>query len=203
MNFDDIQQTWRSPHNAPSAAQIENDKMKFITDLRRRRRSSLGLICLVFIPLAFFTGKIVSHVLWPNPALDPVDLSREWGIIPFFALPWIGWMVLIYLHRRHEARHANYDRSIHASVAALLDENRTERVRYRLIAWLLITSVVLLALVVHQLRVVGKAGNEILIPALVIYPAYVVGMLVWFGFLHRRKLLPRKRELETLLQSYQ
>src|SRR5687768_11789181 len=110
MNFDDIQQTWRSPHNAPSAAQMENEKMRFITDLRRRRRASFGLLCLTFIPMAFLTGKIFLHVLWPNPALDPVDLSREWGIIPFFALPWIGWLVLVYLHRRHHARHLNYDR---------------------------------------------------------------------------------------------
>jgi hypothetical protein len=203
MNFDDIQQTWRSPHNAPSAAQIENEKMKFITDLRKRRRGSLLLIALVFSLLAFWTAKIVLHVLWPDPASKAVDLSREWGIMPFFALPWIGWGILVYLHRRHHTRHASYDRSISASVAALLDENRTERIRYKVIAWLLVASVVVLPLIVYQLRAVGKAGDEILIPAFVIYPAYVLGVLIWSAVHHRRKLLPRKRELETLLESYE
>src|SRR5690606_30448987 len=84
----------------------------------------------------------------------------------------------------------------------LLDENRTERVRYKFIAGLLAASALVLPVIVYQLRAVGKAGDEIMVPALVIYPAYVLLLLVWFAYYFRKKLSPRKQELETLLSSY-
>lgn len=202
MNFAEIENLWRSPQNRPNAAELEKQKMEFITELRRRRRSACMLLFIAFLPLAFLTGKLVAHILWPDPALDTVDLSREWGVIPFFAVPWIGWFAMLWLYRRHWRAHADYASSISASVAALLDENRTERARYKFIAGLLIASVLLLPLVVYQLRAVGKAGDEILVPAFVIYPAYVAGMVIWVISYYRRKLLPRQRELETLLSSY-
>jgi hypothetical protein len=202
MNFAEIQNAWKSPQNRPTAAQLEKDKMNFITELRRRHRGNRIFLGLVLIPLVYFTAKVVLHVLWPDPALDKVDFTREWAIIPFFALPWIGWFALLRLHRQHRARSANYDRSINASVTALLDENRTERIRYKFIAALLIASVIILPIIVFQLRAVGKAGDEILVPALVIYPVYVLGMLGWFAYTFRKKLDPKKRDLESLLQSY-
>jgi hypothetical protein len=202
MNFDDIQQTWRSPQNQPSAAQLETDKMKFIADLRRRRRGNALFLALIFALLAFMTGKIVLHALWPDPALDRIDFTREWGVILMFALPWIAWIVMLRLDRRHRGLHANYDRSINRSVAALLDENRMERVRYKVVGVLLVVSVFVLPIIVFQLRAVGKAGDEILLPAFVLWPLYVTGVLVWAAFHYRRKLLPRKHELEGLLQQY-
>jgi hypothetical protein len=203
MNFADIENVWRSPHNRPSPAAIEEIKMKFVTDLKKRRRSQLMLLLISFAPLAFFTGKILIHLLRPDPALDPVDLTREWGIVPFFALPWLGWLYLVYLYRGHRARHADYNRSVRAMVAALLDDNRMERRRQKAIGVLLVASALVLPLIVYQLRAVGKAGDEILIPALVIYPGYVLAVVVWAAVHHRRKLLPRKRELEALLASYE
>jgi hypothetical protein len=202
MNFADIQQAWQSPHNRPSAAELEKQKMHFITDLRRRHRSSFMLLVLTFIPMAFLTFKLVMHIVSPNPELDPVDLSREWGVVIFFALPWAGWLLLVRLHRRHRTQFANYEQSINASVAALLDENRTERIRTKVVGGLLLASVVILPVIVFQLRSVGKSGDEILIPAFVIYPVYVASMVGWLAYRYRRTLLPRMRELEGLLHSY-
>jgi hypothetical protein len=202
MNFDEIQQTWRSPLNQPSAAQLEKQKMVFVSDLKRRHRGNLLLLALVFALLAFFTGKLLLQVFWPDPQLDKIDLSREWAVLPFFALPWIAWIALVVLYRRHRRQHPDYAKSIHASVAGLLDENRMERVRYKIVGVLLAASVLVLPLVAHQLRAVGKSGDEILIPAYVIYPGYVLLTLVWSAFHYRRKLLARKRELEALLATY-
>lgn len=203
MNFAEIEKTWRSPHNRPAPAQLEEIKMQFVTDLKRRHRGNLLLLALVFALMAFFTGKLALHILWPDPALAKVNLTREWGVVPFFALPWMGWLALVFIYRRHRRRHPDFAKSIRASAAAALDENRMERTRYKVIGALLIASALLLPLVVHQLRDVGKAGDEILIPAFVIYPAYVLGTIVWVIRYYRHKLLPRKRELETLLASYE
>lgn len=203
MNFADLEKTWQSAHNRPSTAELENTKMKFVTDLKKRRRGNLLLLWLVFSLLAFLTAKVALHVLWPDPSLDKVDLTREWAIIPFFALPWIGWIYLVHLHRRHQTRHPDYDTSVRASVAALLDENRSERARYKFIAGLLVVSALGLPVIVHQLRSVGKVGDEIMIPAYALYPAYVLITLIWAYFHDRKKLQPRKLELEALLKSYE
>lgn len=202
MNFAEIQKTWSSAGNRPSPTEVEKLKMNLITELKRRRRSSFMLLAITFVPLAFLTGKLVAHLVWPDPALDAVDLRREWGVLPFFALPWIGWAWMLRLHLGHRARHGAFDRSINASVRALLDENRTEMKRYKVVSALLAASVIVLPLIVFQLRAVGKAGDEILLPAFVLYPAYVLGVLIWFGVNYRRKLRPRGVELEKLLRSY-
>jgi hypothetical protein len=62
---------------------------------------------------------------------------------------------------------------------------------------------VLLPLVVWQLRAVGKAGDEILLPAFVLWPLLAAGILFAMYWHYTRKLLPRKRELEGLLKSYE
>jgi len=203
MNFDEIESVWRSPHNQPSASEMEKHKMKLISDLRRRHRASRGLLWFTFLPMAFFTTKVVLQVLWPDPALDRVDLTREWAVIPLFALPWAGWFIMLRLYRQHQKRHPDYERSINASVLASLDENRTERTRYKIIAALLIASIPLVVLIVRQLRAVGKAGDEILMPAYVGWPVYVVLIVGWFGWYYLRRLLPQKRQLEALVQSYE
>jgi hypothetical protein len=66
----------------------------------------------------------------------------------------------------------------------------------------LLLSLPLLGGVVWQLRAVGKMGDEVLIPAFVLYPAYVVLMVGWIGWQYVRKTRPRQRELEALLSDY-
>ena len=87
MNFADIEKTWRSAGNRPSAAQLEKQKMDLIDQLHRRRRASRGLLWLTAIPLVLVTGRLLLHMLWPDPTLDRLDLAREWVVVPFFLLP--------------------------------------------------------------------------------------------------------------------
>lgn len=202
MNFEDIESVWRSPHNQPSALELEEHKMKLVSELRRRHRASRGHLWISAVPLVIITFKIMSHAVWPDPAHTPMNWNREWAVIPFLALPWFGWFIMLRLHLVHQRRHPDYDRSISASVAASLDDNKTERTRYKIIVGLLIASIPLLVIIVHQLRAVGKAGDEILLPAYVIWPAYVALMAAWFGWYYFRRLLPRQRELEALVQAY-
>ncbi len=203
MNFADIQNTWHSPHNRPDAGKLEEIKMSFVADLRRRRRGHFAFLVLTFVALAWITGKLVVHALWPGPMSQPVDWAREWGLVPFILLPWAGWLAMWRMNRRHHGRFPDYQRSIAASLRALRDETRLQVKRSKTIAVLLIASVAVLPLVVEQLRNVEKAGAEVVIPAYVIYPAYVVGVLVWMVVRHRRKIAPRQRELEQLLAAYE
>ncbi len=202
MNFADIEKTWQSAGNRPSAAQLEKQKMDLINELHRRRRASRGLLWFTAIPLVLITGRLLLHILWPDPALDRLDLAREWVVVPFFLLPWAGWFLIWRQHRRHGAAHGDYARSIQASMAALLDDNRREGLRSLVAVAGLLLSLPLLGGVVWQLRAVGKMGDEVLIPAFVLYPAYVVLMVGWIGWQYVRKTRPRQRELEALLADY-
>ena len=153
--------------------------------------------------LVFITGKVIVHLIWPSPTVDTIALTREWAVIPLLALPWFGWFLMVRQYRRHRALHPNYQNSISSSVRALLDENRLERTRYKIIACLQLLTVILMPLIVYQLRAVGKAGDEVLVPAFVIFPAIILAIFLWSTVRYRRKLLPRKRELEALLASYE
>ena len=176
--------------------------MEFINDLNKRHRGFVIFMSLVGSALMIITGRIVMHLIWPATASHPVIFSREWAVFPLLALPWIGWMLMVRQYRRHRTSHPNYESSISSSVRASLDENRLERTRYKLIACLQLLTVILMPLIVYQLRSVGKAGDEILIPAFVIFPAIIAVIFAWSTFHYRRNLLPRKRELEALLESY-
>lgn len=203
MNFADIENAWRSPHNRPSAAQLEEQKMQFVTDLKKRHRGIATLLAFTGSALLVVTGKFALDLIWPHAGVDKVDFTREWAIVPFLALPWIGWLMLLRQYRAHRTQHPDYEVSIGASVRALLDENRLERARYKVIACLQGATLLVLPLVIYQLRAVGKAGDEILLPAFVLFPAIIVGIFAASTWRYRTKLLPRKRELETLLASYQ
>ena len=202
MNFDDIQKTWQSPQNQPSAAQLEQDKMNFLTDLRKRNRGTVLFMLWILGVLLFLTAKIVLHIAWPDPAKDAIDLSREWSVIPLFALPWLCLLAFFRKYRRHRAAHPDYARSISASVRALLDENHLARERQKWAALLSGVMLLLMPLIVHQLRAVGKAGDEILVPAFVLLPALMLCIFLGMLWHQRRVLLPRKRQLEDLLASY-
>lgn len=89
------------------------------------------------------------------------------------------------------------------SVRALLAENRIGRARLKIVAGLHGTILLVLPLVVYQLRVAGKAGDEILLPAFVGWPLIAAGILLGLWWHDRRKLQPRQHELDELLKSYE
>ncbi len=203
MNFDDIQQTWNSPSNRPSAGQMERDKMKLLRDLRNRRRGAVVFMVWIFAVLGFITARAVLHLISPDPSSDPIDLSREWSAILLISLPWVGLLVLYRKYRRHRERNRDSGRSIDASVRALLDENRMSRERHRWASWLSLGMLLLMPLVVYQLRAVGKAGDEILLPAFVLLPVIMLAIFIGMRWHDLRVLKPRREALEALLASYE
>ena len=202
MKPDDLDHLWRSPHNQPSAAQLEQNKMKFLTDLRRRYRGTVIFMIWILMVMTFLTGKVVVQLVWPDPALDRIDPAREWGFLLLLALPWACLILFFRRYRQHRARHTDFSQSISASLRALLDENRIARDRQKWVAWLWAFMMGLMPLVVHQLRAAGKAGDEILVPAFVLLPLLMLAVFGWMLWRDRHILGPRQRHLESLLAGY-
>jgi hypothetical protein len=201
MSFEQLNKLWRSAHNQPSREKLEQDRQKFILDLRRRRRGFTIFMSIVFVWLLLISARFVMHIVAPEPGSSAVNLTREWMVIPLFALPWIAWVCFVVQIRRHYRKHPDYEVSIRASVEALLDENQMARKRNLLIACLQGAFLLLLPVIVYQLKSVGKAGSEIN-AMFVMIPIIFGGILTGMVRHHRRTLLPRKLQLEGLLQSY-
>jgi hypothetical protein len=202
MNFDDIEKVWSSPRNHVSAGQIEAAKQQLLADLRRRRRGSVIFMLCILTVLAWITGKVVLQILRPDPNMDAIDLTREWAVVPLFALPWVCLWIFWRKYRLHRFRHRDCERSISAGIRALLDENKLALDRQKWAARLNGVMLVLVPVIVWQLRAAGKAGDEILVPAFVLLPAIMVCVYAAMLWHRRHRLLPRKRELEALLGSY-
>ncbi|WP_438481584.1 hypothetical protein [Oleiharenicola lentus] len=203
MNFADIQTTWRSPHNGPSPAQLDSMKHHFTNDLLRRRRGTTIFISVIVTVLTAITVSFAAFAFGAHEPGRDFDFSREWGVGLLLLIPWAGAAVIAWNTIRHRTAHGNFDRSLADSMRALLDENNASRTRLKVVATLHGVLLVVLPLVVYQLRGVGKAGNEIIVPAFVVWPLLSAGILLGMRWHYQRTLLPRKRELESLLQSYE
>lgn len=199
MTFDDLQAAWNSPHNRPTPDELARQKQQFERRLRRQHRGFVVVTGLAACWLLGTAAMFARHVANGGA----FDGRREWGALLLFALPLLALVLLWKRFLAHRANHAIGDRSIHASVAALLDENRLARFRARLIAGLNGLVLLVIPLVALQLRTVGKAGDEIVFPAFVLFPALMVAILGGMLIHYRRKLLPEKTELEALLRSYE
>jgi hypothetical protein len=201
MNFADLEKTWRSPLNRPDAAALERMKQSFLNEHDRRRRANKRFLLIVGAVLTVITLRFLGAALWSRGP-GQVDFAREWGAVLFLLIPWAGVIILARHLSRHDRAHGRAG-TIADGLRALLAENRVSRWRLRVVAGLHGAGLLVLPVVVYQLRAVGKAGDEILVPAFLIWPLIVAGILAALWWHDRRKLEPRRRELEELLKSYE
>lgn len=201
MNYAELEQAWRSPLNRLTPAEIAALHARLTGDLRRRRRGTALFLAVVIGGLTLITGRFAWWMIGPGRAeFDPV---REWGAVTFLCLPWLAAVGLAVAYWRHRSRHPDLSAPLAGIVRALLDENRVARSRCRAVAWLQGTALILLPVVVWQLRAAGKAGDEILVPAFVIWPLIAGGVLFGLRRHVRRTLEPRRLELEGLLGEWE
>jgi len=202
MSYDELERAWRSPRNRPTPAELAADRFRFTDELERRRRGVKLFLFVVFAVLAVFTVRVFAAVFWPGPGKE-IDVTREWAPLFILAMPWLGAVFLARRVARHEREHGHPERSLADSVRALLDENHMSRARLKTVAALHAVLLVALPLVVWQLRAVGKAGDEIVLPAFVGWPLIAAAILGGMWWHDRRKLVPRQRQLEQLLRDYE
>jgi len=143
----------------------------------------------------------VALATFPRAGGPTIDPGRDWASLVFLALPWIGFIVLTRQMLRHERGHRQAEATIGDTVRGLLEENATARAGLRVTAGLLGATVLLLPVVVWRLRATGKAGDEILWPALLGWPLLAGALLAALWWQVRHRLLPRRRHLEALRQE--
>ncbi|MDB6133148.1 MAG: hypothetical protein JWM59_1391 [Verrucomicrobiales bacterium] len=199
MNSHELENLWSSPQNRPDPAGITLEIGKHLRRLRCRHRSLVVILSLAAVWLTVILVRLAFFVARGGP----LDLTREWGAVAMLLLPLMALILLVRQFRRHLQTHTTPERSIQASLLALLDENRLARRRVKMITGLYAAVMLITPLVVHQLQAVGKAGDEVRIPAFVLLPLLLLTLSGILLFHHRFRLLPRHRELRELLEAYQ
>jgi hypothetical protein len=203
MSYDELENAWRSPRNQPDTAALAAMHGRFLDELESRRRGVKLLLFAIVAALSLLTLRFGVYVFRPMADQPPFEWSREWGALLFLLVPWAGAVFFARRLMRHEREHGYPERNVRESVRALLDENAMSRARLKAVAALHVTLLVLLPLVVWQLRAIGKAGDEIVLPAFVGWPliaAAILGAMWWHD---RAKLRPRRAQLEELLRGYE
>jgi len=199
MTFDDVERLWRSPHNAPSPAQLEAQRAELVRRLRRRHR---GFVIGVSAALAGLVLLGVRFALYLARG-GAFDGRQEWASVALLLLPVLGAAVFVRQYLRHRARHRDHHRSISASLRALLDENRLARRRVQGIAVLNGIFVLVFPVIAWQLQAVGKARPGELMSMVVLFAGLMVLVGLCLAYEYWRRLQPRRRELEAMLRFYQ
>jgi len=199
MEFDEIEKVWRSTHNAPSAADLGAQRAELTRRLQGRYRTFLLTIGAGVTALLICVGGFVRYVL-QGGAFDP---TQEWGAVLLFGLPLLAAGVLLHQFRRHRAQHASYEGSISANLRAGLDENRLARARMKIIGGLYAAMALIFPLIAYQLLAVGKARPSEISSMIALFAGLILVVSVCLAYHYHRHLLPKKRELEALLGSYE
>lgn len=198
MTFDDVERLWRSPHNAPSPAQLEAQRAELVRRLRRRYRgfligmgAALAGLALLGVRFAFYLAR--------GGAFDG---RQEWASVALLLLPVLGAVVFVRQYLRHRARHRNHQLSISACLRAALDENRLARRRVQGIAALYGIFALIFPFIARQLQAAGKARPSEVTSMFVLFAGLMVVVGLCLAFEYWRRLQPRRRELEAMLQSH-
>lgn len=199
MNFADLQNTWASAHNAPTPAELEAQKARFVRTLERKRR---GFFAFLVFPVAVLL-IVTALVNWRTFGPSGATAGDEWAGPLLLLLPWTAVFVFIRLQIAHVRGHADYRQSIPASLRALLDENRRAQRRAMTILWLHVASLPLLALAISQLAEAGKLRPHELRSMVVFFGSVIVASIVGLLIVRARKLRPERERLQALLRDYE
>ncbi len=198
MNFADLQKTWASAHNRPSAAELEEQKARLVRKLVGQRRGFFAFMAFPVTAMLAVTALLNWRVFGPG-----ASTSDNWAGPLLLALPWAVVFTVIWQQIAHHRRHADYRESIPASLRALLDANRRAQFRATLIVWVHLASLPLLALVMWQLEAAGKARPHELRSMAAFFGGVIAVAVVALLIVRARKLRPEQARLQALLSDYE
>jgi hypothetical protein len=198
MNFERLEQAWNSHANDPPRAAMAYLTEEVMADLKKRRRGLTGLLAWGAFALLAETGLVISA------AMDEgvVELSREWGILLPFALGWIVLAIVLRHFQRHLDRHPDPHLSMPATLAALIDFNRGEMWRVRVMAGAFALLLVAIAITVVQLEAVGKMTPGNVRDMGTLFGLFLASLGVYAAWRYFRVLKPEHDRLVRLRQDY-
>lgn len=201
MKIEQLDNIWQSAENQPSTEELNCLHARFAESIRRRDRRFAIFIGTVLIVLAGFTVMVLSNILGVGGPGRKIDLTREWALLPFLLLPWIGALLLLRRHRQAQRAHPDYEQTILATLRAARQRTLAAVTRTKTILVLQILSLPLGALCVWQLHAAGKVEDtEVTSLGTVLAGLILVSMACSFWTLVRRRNQGQRTAM--ILESY-
>jgi len=196
MEFDRLEQAWRSEANTPDAQAQAYLMEELMHMLKARRRGETLLFAIPVAAMTLFTGIAARSFLGGRS-----DLGHEWGALAMLGVCWAVLAAVFFaalLAKRPPADGSPMRQTLEAMLAA----NRRARINYR-IFWISLPVFILPTLIgVFQLEAVGKATERNVGQMLLLFGVALAASLGWNALRFFKVLKPEQRRLEGLLKEY-
>lgn len=197
MDYEALQNAWRSAGNNPSAAAsaylIEEAHATLARQRAQLRRLLVFAGVMLTIPLGLMAVDIVTG------QADFIDLSREWGLIPFALIPFVA---LILIASRAAPR-AVPRGALREAFRALRDDNSAARLRIFIIGGAMALFAPVLAVLLNQLVATGKMAPHEMQSAAIVLGGALALSAGWMVVKYVIQLAPERRHLEALIRQYE
>lgn len=197
MDYEALQNAWRSAGNNPSAAAsaylIEEAHATLARQRAQLRRLLVFAGVMLTIPLGLMAVDIVTG------QADFIDLSREWGLIPFALIPFVA---LILIASRAAPR-AIPRGALREAFRALRDDNSAARLRIFIIGGAMALFAPVLAVLLNQLVATGKMAPHEMQSAAIVLGGALALSAGWMVVKYVIQLAPERRHLEALIRQYE
>lgn len=197
MNYEALQAAWASNANNPSAAASAYVMAEAQATLTRARGHLRRLLVFAGVMLTIPLGLLGLEIV--TGQADAIDLTREWGLIPFALIPFVA---LVLIAQRAAPRPAPTGTLLEA-FRALRADNAAARLRILIVGAGVAAFAPLLFVLLNQLVSVGKmAPHEMRSAAIVLGGALALGAC-WMGVKYLTQLAPERRQLDALIAQYE
>lgn len=198
MDFDRLEQAWRSEANSPDPQAQTYLMEELMRTLKARRRGERLLLVIPATAMTLFTAIAVRAIL-----MGETDVGREWGALGMLAVCWIVLaavlVVGVLMRRRRDAGGS----PVRETLAAMLASNRAARANCRIFWMSLPVFMVPMLFAVSQLNDVGKTTDRNMGQMLLVFGVALGASAGWNALRYFRVLKPEQKQLEALLAEYQ
>lgn len=196
MEFDRLEQAWRSEANTPDAKAQAYLMEELMHTLKARRRGETLLFAIPVAAMTFFTAIPVQAIF-----TGQLDVSREWGGLAMLGVCWVM-LGAVFAAGVLAKRPRREGQPLRQALEAMLACNRRARANCR-IFWISFPAFMVPTLVaVMQLHEVGKTTERDMGQMLLLFVVAVGASLGWNTLRYFRVLKPEQKRLEGLLAEY-
>jgi len=196
MEFERLEQAWRSQANTPDQQAQAYLMEQLMHALKARRRGEILLFAIPVAAMTLFTAIAVRSIL-----VGQTDVGREWGALAMLGVCWAVLAAVLIAGLR--ARRAPRDGSpVRQALEAMLAANRRARVNYRIFWMSLPVFLVPMLVAVVQLNDVGKTTDRNMVQMLLVFGVALGASVGWNALRFFKVLKPEQRRLEGLLAEY-
>lgn len=196
MEFDRLEQAWRSQANIPDQQAQAYLMEQLMHALKARRRGEILLLAIPVAAMTLFTAIAGRSIL-----IGQTDLVREWGALAMLGVCWAV-LAAVFVAGLLARRSRREGSPVRQTLEALLAANRRARVNYRIFWMSLPVFLVPMLIAVFQLNDVGKTTDRNMWQMLLVFGVALGASVGWNALRFFKVLKPEQRRLEGLLAEY-